>query len=168
VVALLFFPVVNLLSKKLGLKAMMMFALIAFLLLLPLYFFLGQPLFGLSPEIFAYILMGLTGLPLAVIFIVPDAIVAAVSDLEGRLSGQRREAMYFGAQGFILKLAMGLSTVITGALLQLFGSTIAAPLGIQLTGPVSAMFILIGVLVFARYPEQEVTAYQLKEAGIVD
>lgn len=160
VVALLFFPVVNILAKKLGLKAMMMFALVAFLILLPLYYFLGQPAAGLTPEVFGYILLGLTGLPLAVIFIVPDAIVAAVSDLEAKLSGQRREAMYFGAQGFILKMAMGLSTLITGALLQVFGSSAAAPMGIKLTGPVSAIFILIGVLVFSRYPEKEVTAYQ--------
>ena len=160
VVALLFFPVVNILSKKLGLKVMMMFALVAFLVLLPVFFFLGQPLLGIAPETIAYILMGLAGLPLAVIFIVPDAIVAAVSDLEEKLSGQRREAMYFGAQGFILKLALGLSTVITGALLQIFGSTIAQPLGIQLTGPVSALFILVGVFVFTRYPEKEVQAYQ--------
>ncbi len=168
VVALLFFPAVNILAKKLGLKVMMMFSLVAFLLLLPIYFFLGKPLFGLSPEIIAYGLMALTGLPLAVIFIVPDAIVAAVSDLEDQLSGQRREAMYFGAQGFILKLAMGLSTVITGGLLQLFGSSIAMPLGIQLTGPVSAVFILIGVIVFARYPEKEVIAYQAKESGSLE
>jgi GPH family glycoside/pentoside/hexuronide:cation symporter len=160
VVALLFFPVVNILAKKLGLKAMMMFALVAFLVLLPLYYFLGQPAAGLTPEVFGYILLGLTGLPLAVIFIVPDAIVAAVSDLEATLSGQRREAMYFGAQGFILKMAMGLSTLITGALLQVFGSSAAVPLGIQLTGPVSAIFILIGALVFSRYPEKEVTAHQ--------
>ena len=160
VVALLFFPVVNILAKKLGLKAMMMFALIAFLILLPLYYFLGQPAAGLTPEFFGYILLGLTGLPLAVIFIVPDAIVAAVSDLESTLSGQRREAMYFGAQGFILKMAMGLSTLITGALLQFFGSSAAVPLGIKLTGPVSAIFILVGVLVFSRYPEKEVTAHQ--------
>lgn len=160
VVALLFFPVVNILSKRVGLKAVMMFALVSFLILLPFFYFLGQPMFGLTPEVFGYILMGLAGLPLAVIFIVPDAIVAAVSDLEQKLSGQRREAMYFGAQGFILKLAMGLSTLITGALLQLFGSTIAQPLGIQLTGPVSALFILIGVIVFFRYPEKEVMAYE--------
>ncbi len=160
VVALLFFPVVNILSKKLGLKVMMMFALVAFLVLLPVFFFLGQPLLGIAPETIAYILMGLAGLPLAVIFIVPDAIVAAVSDLEEKLSGQRREAMYFGAQGVILKLALGLSTVITGALLQIFGSTIAQPLGIQLTGPVSALFILVGVFVFTRYPEKEVQAFQ--------
>jgi glycoside/pentoside/hexuronide:cation symporter, GPH family len=160
VVALLFFPVVNILAKKLGLKAMMMFALIAFLILLPLYYFLGEPAAGLTPEVFGYILLGLTGLPLAAIFIVPDAIVAAVSDLEAKLSGQRREAMYFGAQGFILKMAMGLSTLITGALLQFFGSSAAVPLGIKLTGPVSAIFILVGVLVFSRYPEKEVTAHQ--------
>lgn len=160
VVALLFFPVVNILAKKLGLKAMMMFALVAFLILLPLFFFLGEPAAGLTPEVFGYILLSLTGLPLAVIFIVPDAIVAAVSDLESTLSGQRREAMYFGAQGFILKMAMGLSTLITGALLQVFGSSPAVPLGIKLTGPVSAIFILVGVLVFSRYPEKEVTAHQ--------
>ncbi|MBW6464347.1 MAG: MFS transporter, partial [Firmicutes bacterium] len=156
VIALLFFPVVNILSKKIGLKVMMMFALAAFMVLLPFYYFLGQEIVSLSPEVFAYILLGLTGLPLAVIFIVPDAIVAAVSDLESSLSGQKREAMYFGAQGFILKLALGLSTLITGALLQMFGSTAANPLGIQLTGPVSAIFILVGVIVFSRYPEKEV------------
>ncbi len=159
-VALLFFPLVNILSKRTGLKAVMMFALVAFMVLLPLYYFLGRPVFGLNPEFFGYILMALSGLPLAVIFIVPDAIVAAVSDLEEKLSGQRREAMYFGAQGFILKLALGLSTVITGTLLELFGSTAAQPLGIQLTGPVSACFILVGVVVFSRYPEKEVQAYQ--------
>lgn len=160
VIALLFFPAVNITSKKTGLKAVMMFALVAFMVLLPLFYFLGRPVLGLTPEVFGYIIMGLAGLPLAVIFIVPDAIVAEVSDLEGKLSGQKREAMYFGAQGFILKLALGLSTVITGALLQVFGSTPDQPLGIQLTGPVSALFILVGVIVFSRYPEKEVRAYR--------
>ncbi len=164
VVALLFFPAVNIFSKKIGLKAVMMFALVAFMVLLPLFYFLGQPVLGLAPEVFGYILMALAGLPLAVIFIVPEAIVAAVSDLEEKLSGQRREAMYFGAQGFILKLALGLSTVITGALLQVFGSTVDQPLGIQLTGPVSALFILVGVVVFRRYPEEEVRAYEKSKA----
>ncbi len=159
-VALLFFPIINIASKKIGLKPVMMFALIAFMILLPLFYIMGQPVFGLTPELFGYILLGLVGLPVGVILIVPDAIVAEVSDLEGKLSGQKREAMYFGAQGFVLKLALGLSTVISAALLQLFGSTVAQPLGVQLTGPVSALFILIGVIVFSRYPEKEVRAYR--------
>lgn len=159
-VAFAFFLPLNMLCKKFGLKAMMMFSLVIFAVLLPFIYFLGQPMFSLAPETFALILMALLGIPVSAIFVVPDAIVAAVSDLEAKLSGQRREAMYFGAQGFVLKLALGVSTIITGGLLQFFGSSAAEPLGIQLTGPVAALCMLIGIIVFTRYPEHEVTAYQ--------
>ncbi|NLA27118.1 MAG: MFS transporter [Firmicutes bacterium] len=164
-IALLCFPLVNIFSKKYGLKAVMLFSLILFAILLPGIYFLGQAPFGLNPQIFAYILMGLMGIPVSSIFVVPDAIVAAVSDLEEKLSGQRREAMYFGAQGFILKLALGLSTVITTGLLHFFGGSMAQPLGIQLTGPVAALFIVIGVIIFSRYPEKEVTTYEQQTVG---
>ncbi len=164
-VALLCFPLVNIFSKKYGLKAVMLFSLILFAVLLPGIYFLGQPLFGLSPQMFGYILMALMGIPVSAIFVVPDAIVAAVSDLEERLSGQRREAMYFGAQGFILKLALGLSTVITGGLLDYFGKTVEQPLGIQLTGPVAALFIVVGAIIFFYYPEREVVAYEQRTIG---
>lgn len=166
VIALIFFPLVNLSSKKYGLKAVMMFALVTFTVLMPLFYFLGQPMLGLSPEIYGYVLMGLAGMPVAVILIVPDAIVAAVSDLEEKLSGQRREAMYFGAQGFILKLALGLSAIITGFLLQFFGSSVVQPLGIQLTGPVSAFFVLAGAIVFSRYPEKEVRTFEKQNISV--
>lgn len=164
-VALLCFPLVNIFSKKYGLKAVMLFSLILFAVLLPGIYFLGQPLFGLTPQMFGYILMALMGIPVSAIFVVPDAIVAAVSDLEERLSGQRREAMYFGAQGFILKLALGLSTVITGGLLDYFGKTVEQPLGIQLTGPVAALFIVVGAIIFFYYPEREVVSFEQKAIG---
>ncbi len=164
-VALLCFPLVNIFSKKFGLKAVMLFSLILFAILLPGIYFFCQPLFGLSAQIYGYILMGLLGIPVSSIFVVPDAIVAAVSDLEERLTGQRREAMYFGAQGFVSKLAIGLSSVITGFLLDYFGKTVAQPLGIQLTGPVAAFFVLIGAIIFFYYPEKEVVAYEQKSLG---
>ncbi len=164
-VALLFFPLVNIFSKKFGLKAVMLSSLILFVILLPGIYLLGRPLLGLPPQIFGYILMGLLGIPVSAIFVVPDAIVAAVSDLEERLTGQRREAMYFGAQGFVIKLAMGLSTVITGGLLDYFGKTVESPLGIQLTGPVAALFVIVGAIVFFYYPEKEVVAYEQKTVG---
>ncbi|MEW5785025.1 MAG: MFS transporter [Bacillota bacterium] len=164
-VAFVCFPLINMLCKKFGLKAIMMGSLVFFAVILPFIYFLGRPMFSLSPETFALVLMALMGLPVAAIFVVPDAIVAAVSDLEEKLSGQRREAMYFGAQGFVMKLALGVSTIITGGLLQYFGSTTAMPLGIQLTGPVSSCFILIGIIAFARYPEHEVTLYQHESVG---
>lgn len=161
-VAFLCFPLVNISSKKFGLKAVMLSSMILFALLLPGIYFLGRPIFGLTPQIFGYVLMALMGIPVSAIFVVPDAIVAAVSDLEESLSGQSREAMYFGAQGFILKLALGVSTLITTGLLQVFGGTIEQPLGVRLTGPVAALFIIVGAIIFSRYPEEQVVAYQQK------
>lgn len=162
-VAAICFPLVNIFSKKYGLKAVMLFSLFFFMAALPLIYWIGQPLGTLlSPEVYAFIVMALLGIPVSAIFVVPDAIVAAVSDLEEKMSGQRREAMYFGAQGFVLKLALGASTLITGFLLDYFGKTAAQPLGIQLTGPVAAFFILIGIIVFTRYPEKEVVSFQVK------
>ena len=96
--------------------------------------------------------MGIMGIAQVGVMVVPDAIVASVSDLEEQRTGQRREAMYFGAQGLIIKMAIGISALISGGLVQFFG----IPLGIQLTGPVAAIVVLIGLLVFSRYPEKEV------------
>ncbi len=163
-VAFVFFLPVSLLAKKFGLKLVMMISLAGLMLILPLFFFVGQPLGTLSPEMVTYILMILAGIPVAAIFIVPDAIVAEVSDLEAKLSGQKREGMYYGAQGFILKLALGFSTLVTGGLLQLFGGTVAQPLGIQLTGPVAGLFLLVGVIVFSRYPQKEIVSFQKERA----
>ncbi len=154
--AALTFPVVNILAKKIGPKKVMLAFMYVFVLVLPCFYFFGQGMLGLSPYNFGMLLMGLAGIPLASLFVLPDAIVAAVTDLEKHMTGQRREAMYFGAQGFVLKLNMGLSSLMTGFLLQYFGQTAAQPLGIQLTGPVAAFFILLGALVFHRYPEEEV------------
>ena len=160
-VAFICFPFINIAGKKFGLKAVMMASLIIFVIFLPALFFLGEEIIpGLSPDITAFIVMAVLGIPVSAIFVVPDAIVAAVSDLEEKMTGMRREGMYFGAQGFLMKMSLGISTVITGALLEFFGSTAANPLGIQLTGPVAAFFVLIGLIVFSRYPEKEV---QLKK-----
>jgi glycoside/pentoside/hexuronide:cation symporter, GPH family len=150
------FPVVNVLAKKSGLKKVMLGSMALFALILPCFFFFGQSLLGLSPYNFSLVLMGLAGIPLASLFVLPDAIVAELTDLEVSITGQRREAMYFGAQGFVQKLFMGLSSLVTGVLLQYFGQTAAEPLGIQLTGPVAGLFIVLGALVFSRYPEEEV------------
>ena len=155
-VAAVSFPLINYLCKKWGLKRAMLFTLILFALFLPPLYWVGQPVAGLSPHYFALLVMGLAGIPLAGLFIIPDAVLSAVSDLELKLSGQRREAMYFGTQGFLLKINLGISTLVSSGLLQIFGE----PLGVQLTGPVAGFFIFIGVLVFLHYPEEEVVRFR--------
>jgi GPH family glycoside/pentoside/hexuronide:cation symporter len=157
-VSLLTFPLVNFLAKKIGPKAVMVASMSVFVPVLVLFFFLGQPVLGLAPATFGLAVSALAGLPLASLFVLPDAFVSALTDLEQDLSGQRREAMYFGTQGLVLKTVLGLSTFATGLLLEFFGATPADPLGVQLTGPVAALFVLVGAVVFLLYPEREVRA----------
>jgi glycoside/pentoside/hexuronide:cation symporter, GPH family len=156
--AALSFPVVNLLAKKIGLKKMMMLSMLVLTLTLPMLYFIGRPVLGLEPLVFALICIAVAGFPIASLFIIPDAIVASVTDLEKKLSGQCRQAMYYGTQGLIMKFALGTSTVIMGFLFQVFGQTAEQSLGVQLTGPSAAVFTLIGLLIFSRFPEKEVLA----------
>ena len=51
--------------------------------------------------------MLVSGFGIAVVFAVPDAILAELVDLDERTTGKRREAMYFGAQGLFVKLSWG-------------------------------------------------------------
>jgi glycoside/pentoside/hexuronide:cation symporter, GPH family len=153
-VCLLTFPLVNVLSKRRGLKLVMVASLTLFAAVFPFLYFLGDPPGGLDPLVFGLIVMGIAGIPLAGFFIVPDAIIAAVADLERGLSGQQREGMYFGVNGLLLKVNLGISTVVSGALLEFYGD----PLGIQLTGPVAAVAVAIGAVAFSRYPERQVEA----------
>ncbi len=158
-VAVLAFPLINYMAKRVGLKVINVTSLFLFTLILPCFFWLGQPVLGLSPANYAFLIMSLTGLPLSSLFVIPDAMISSITDLEETLSGQRREAMYFGTNGFVLKIAMGLATFVTGIMLQYLGSTPANPLGVQLTGVVAAVFCLISAVVFLHYPEKEVMAH---------
>ena len=160
-VCLLTFPLVNVLSKRRGLKLVMVASLTLFAAVFPFLYFLGEPPGGLDPLVFGLIVMAVAGVPLAGFFIVPDAIIAAVADLERGLSGQQREGMYFGVNGLLLKVNLGISTVVSGALLQVYGD----PLGIQLTGPVAAIAVALGALAFSRYPEREVEARRAELTG---
>jgi glycoside/pentoside/hexuronide:cation symporter, GPH family len=146
---LLVFPVANVLAKRRGLKFVMLASLTLFALAFPLLYFLGDPPFGLPVVAFGLAVMALAGIPLAGFFIVPDAIIAATADLEVTLSGQRREAMYYGVNGLIQKVNLGVSTVVSGALFQYGGD-----LGLRLTGPVAALAALVGIAFFVRYPER--------------
>ena len=147
---------INFLSKRWGTKMMMLVAMLVLTLALPLYFFIGKPILGIPVLPFAYVVIGLAGFSIAALFIVPDALVASITVHEKNTTGQSREAMFYGTQGLLMKTAMGFSGLLIGVLLQYFGQTVQEPLGVQLTGPVAAVFVLMGFLVFTRYPESEV------------
>ena len=157
-VSVISFPIINILAKRWGLKNMMLLCMASLSVMLPFFYFLGRSFMGIDPFIIAIAGVSFAGFPIACLFIVPNAIVAMLTDYDEKMTGQRREAMYFGTQGLIMKIALGFSSLVMGALFQMFGQSVESPLGVQLTGPVSALFVFIGFLLFLRYPEKDVAA----------
>jgi glycoside/pentoside/hexuronide:cation symporter, GPH family len=151
-VSLLLFPAVNAAAKRVGLRRVLLGALVSTGFVVPLLYLIPSPPFGLEPATFGLIVFALGGIGLSGLAIVPFAIIAAVADYDHHRTGQRREAMYFAVYFFVIKINFGISFVVSGALLQTFGS----PLGIQVTGPIAGIAALAGAWLFRRYPEQDV------------
>jgi glycoside/pentoside/hexuronide:cation symporter, GPH family len=105
---------------------------------------------GLPPLVQGAIYVGLLGLPMAALFVLPNPILADVVDEDALRTGMRREGIYFAAAGTLNKMGFAVSTVIFGALLSAFGFSAAQPLGVRLVGPVAGLGMLAGVILFAR------------------
>jgi glycoside/pentoside/hexuronide:cation symporter, GPH family len=148
-VALALLPLVNRAAHRVGLRRVMIGAMLATGVVYPLLYLLPTPPLGLEPPTFGLIVFGLAGIGLAGLFVAPDAIIAAVADHDRRMTGQHREAMYYGVNGFVAKVNFGVSAAVSAALLQALGS----PVGLQVTGPVGGVAALLGAWLFRRYPE---------------
>ncbi len=112
----------------------------------------------------------LLGIPAAPLLILPDSIIADLTDYDEMVTGTRREAMHFASQGLLTRFAGGISIQLMGLILGLFGATYTAgepfngTLGLLLIGPVCAIFLLVGLLIFQKYPEEEVLKASAKKA----
>jgi GPH family glycoside/pentoside/hexuronide:cation symporter len=88
--------------------------------------------------------------PMAAVFTFPNAIMADIIDYDELRTGMRREAIYYGTQSTLEKMASALFPAILAVLLTL-GGTAANPLGIRLVGPVAGLSVLSAFFVFRRY-----------------
>lgn len=152
-VAVLTFPLIGRLSEAKGLKFTMMAAMGALVVALGLWGMVGR--FDIPLPVFwqGLIVFVVAGFSVGGLFVVPNALIAEIVDYDEGLTGMRREAIFFGVQGLLVKIAMGVSTF--GATQLLEGGAFAAGqrAGVSLLGPVAAVFVLLGAFVFRGYPE---------------
>lgn len=169
-----FFVLINKMAKTVDLKKIYMSGLIGFVILLPLVYLLGQydlsftiSLFGkhlfLSEFVVAFIIFSLAGYPIASFMVMPPALLSDIIDLDELNTGYRREAMYFGAQGLVEKSGMAFSGVMMGTLMARYGNSVENHLGVDLLGPVAAVFVFLGLLVFMGYPLTKVKMAEIRE-----
>jgi GPH family glycoside/pentoside/hexuronide:cation symporter len=164
-VSVLSFPIINILAKKMGnRKTLVLCSLLmaAVLLLIPA---IGSGLFPVSPHIAGLILMGIAGFPVAGLFLVPNAMIADLSDFRTDDGVKVGEAVYYGFQGLVLKLMVGLVTAGTGILFDVYGSSVDKPLGILLTGPIGSVFAIVATVTFAFFfPKEGLRTNKILEA----
>jgi GPH family glycoside/pentoside/hexuronide:cation symporter len=150
-VAIVAFPFVGGAVSRFGKRRVMIFGsvlLAALLFAVPL---VSGPLSGVA-------LLGASGVSVSILLAVPNAMLADVCNASAKRTGQKREAMFFGAQGLLQKVSLGLSTGLLGFLVDRFGRSAQEPLGVKLSGPMASIALLAAAFFFFRYPEGKVLA----------
>ncbi|MBN1499623.1 MAG: MFS transporter [Spirochaetes bacterium] len=161
VTALFFYPV-NQLSKKVGYKKLMIPSLL-FLVVISLGFFnLGK----FIPVSFGFLLFALAGISVSgAAFIFPPAMLSEISAVATHETGIKIEGIFFGIQGFFLKLAFFISIgvlpilLVSGSGKSFVENLIQKPdavekAGIYYTALFSAICFLISAVIYYFYPEK--------------
>lgn len=146
-IVLLSLPLVAWAAARFGKKRTYAAGMLALVLYVPFWYFIGY-IPGIPPMAQGLVYVALAGVPFAALHVFPNALMADVIDYDALRTGHRREAIYYGMQETLKKLAFALSTAVFALVLDL-GFTADNPLGIRLMGPVAAVAVLIGFVLFA-------------------
>ena len=145
-VSLLFYPVVNLMARKIGKKACVFVAFMAFCLTFFLTGLAGDFLV-VKPEVQAVIVVVLGAFPMAIFGILPQAMVADIAQCETVETGENRSGMFFAARTFAFKF---------GQSVAMLTFTSLATLGYRLVAITASIFCLIGGFCLLRYNEKRI------------
>lgn len=161
-VALASFPLINFLAKKIGKKKVIMSGLLVLGAATAVIFYLS---FNMSGAAFyaGLAMIGLTGLPLAILSMLINPTVGDLARAEYIRTGESREAMFFGARAIPLKATVALAGVAFTYLLSVYGKDVANPMGVQLSILGVSLSSLAGCIAFSRYPEKQVQEWLNKE-----
>ncbi len=147
-IAAVCFPLVGILAVKLGKRRVMIGGSLVMALAMASFFFVDDVTTG-------FIALAASGIGVSVFLAVPNAMLSDIANANALRTGERREAMFFGSQGFLLKINLGVSTSVLALLLEM-GRSVGDDIGVRLSGPVAAVVLLGAAVCFWRYPEQRI------------
>lgn len=145
-VSLLFYPVVNIMARKIGKKSCVFVAFMAFCLTFFITGLAGDFLV-VKPEVQAVIVVVLGAFPMAIFGILPQAMVADIAQCETVETGENRSGMFFAARTFAFKF---------GQSVAMLTFTSLATLGYRLVAITASIFCLIGGFCLLRYNEKRI------------
>ena len=125
---------------------------------------------GLISWIFGGAIMVISALPMALLGIIPQSIVADVAEAEAVTTGQNREGMFFAARTFAMKFGQSLAMILFTSL-AILGTTqatdsndiVASNFGLLIVAIVAAAFCIGGAVILLFYREKKVMKTIAKE-----
>ena len=152
-VSFAFYPIVNILARKLGKKVLVTGSFAAMSIIFLMIFFLGR--MPVSTLVQGYLLVGLFALPIAFLAILPNAILADIADHDARETGIKQEGMFFAARTLMQKFGQTFGVLIFAALTSL-GKDPGDDFGIRLSGVIGCVLCFVAAIYFRKYREEEV------------
>ena len=120
---------------------------------------------------FGIAIMVIAALPMALLGIIPQSIVADVAEAEAVTTGQNREGMFFAARTFAMKFGQSIAMIlftslaILGAAKAEAGSNdiVASKFGLMIAAIVAVAFCVLGAVILLFYREKKVMKTIAKE-----
>ena len=118
---------------------------------------------GLTGIIPGALIVIIAAFPMALLGIIPQAIVADVAEQDAILTGEKREGMFFAARTFAMKFGQSVAMLVFTSLAVL-GTTqnlmsndlTASPFGLRIVAVAAVCFCVLGAIILMSYDEKEV------------
>ncbi|EOQ96767.1 transporter, major facilitator family protein [Leptospira wolbachii serovar Codice str. CDC] len=118
-VSFAFYPVVNWIARKIGKKKTVLFGFYVFLALFLSLYFIGKDELPLPPYIQGYLIVAVAAIPIAILGILPNAILADIAELDSLKTGSKREGLFYAGRTFMQKLGQTLAVLIFSTVILL-------------------------------------------------
>lgn len=161
VVSLLFYPLVNMLARKIGKKKCVFIGFILFCIT-----FLITGLAGtyipLPPIAQAIIVVLIGALPQAIFGILPQAMVADIAQCETVETGENRSGMFYAARTFSFKFGQSIAMLAFTSLARIgivynqAGEVVSSETGYRIVAITASVCCLIGGLLLLIYNEKKI------------
>lgn len=176
------YPIVNYIARKIGKKMLVLVGFFIFLLVFLFVYFMGMEFIPIPSIVQAYLIVAVAGVPMAILGILPNAILADIAELDAIKTGSRREGLFYAARTLMQKLGQTVGVLLFSSLLLIGGGVTKVEkedpstgkklidreksnlIGVQITGPVAGVFCVLAIFTFARYREKE-TLEQIAKSG---
>jgi GPH family glycoside/pentoside/hexuronide:cation symporter len=150
-VSLVFYPLINYLSKKIGKKPLVLASFAILSLIFVSIYFLGK--FPISAHAQIYTLVTCAAFPLAALGILPNAILAEIAEADAKATGEHREGMFFAVKYLFVKLGQTVGLALF-AFLTVYGENPGNDYGLRLNGVCGFVLCIMAFIFFTQFREK--------------